>query len=153
MDHVVRTLLARNRLFKLGASSSEQYNVNINHDFRETSGRRNTCRNDRARMMGCKKDWTQTDLRLLLQKEKEKKRCKVDWLQKDGAYFLQDENDVPGEFLEILRDDAIFEEALPFVQTLSGCFVRDTLESSAGVVREFQKRTISVGRIQKLDWL
>lgn len=46
------------------ASQFEQYNLNIMHDYRQASCRRDTSTNETVKMVVCRMDWTQTDFRM-----------------------------------------------------------------------------------------
>lgn len=65
LDHIVKDLQACGTLYVLESPWFEKYNVNVNHAYSQTSGRRDWCMNDTMRMVGCRQASSQTDLRML----------------------------------------------------------------------------------------
>lgn len=65
LDQVVQDLQKSNTLSVSHASQFEQYNVNIKHDYRQTSKWRDTCMKKTVGMAWSRMNWTQNELRML----------------------------------------------------------------------------------------
>lgn len=79
LDNVVEDLLAFDTLSKLDKSPFEQYRVIINDAYGQASRRtRDTCLYENVRIVGCRKNWNQTDFRLLpLERERKAKNDRL----------------------------------------------------------------------------
>lgn len=88
LDQVVEDLRALGKFPLLAASPYEQYNVNIKHAYQKTPARRGTCTGETGRMVECRTEWTQTDLKTLSSEEKERKKSCVRSTAEGWSVFL-----------------------------------------------------------------
>lgn len=79
LHDVVEDFQSFGTLSVLEASLPEHKRVDIRHAYRHTSRRGDKCMNETLRMAGCRRDWTQPDLRMLpLKRGREGRKYKVD---------------------------------------------------------------------------
>lgn len=93
-NYVLKDFRAFDTLLVFDSSLLEQYIVKIKYTYRHISRRMDTNMNERTKIVGCRTNWKQTDLRMLsLKGEREVVKCKLDGLLQDVAYLVDnDEN-------------------------------------------------------------